>query len=299
VDSPGNNGVAIFISTPRGKNHFYNLFLNAKKNPDKWFAELLTNDDTKVMSKEKLDELRREGRSEEYIQQEYFCSFEGLIEGSIYGKYILEADREKRITHVPYDKTYLVHTAWDIGLDATSVVFFQLIGNYINIIDHYESKNLAMQGSIHEVKSRPYQYGMHFAPHDGKNRNVMTGSTFVDLAEQLGLNMQVLANDKSIADGIEIVKGMFPRFQFDNVKCEYLISCLQSYHTEFDDRLQKYRSEPKHDWSSHASDAFRYMALAIRAGHISGEHKSEWSKIKQNINYYDNMYPKQHAGFLR
>jgi len=299
VDDPGNDGVAIFISTPRGKNHFYHLFVNAKKNPDKWFTELLTNDDTHIMSPERLDELRKEGRSEEYIQQEYFCSFEGLIEGSIFGRYVLEAEREQRICHVPYDKTHLVHTAWDIGLDATAVIFFQLVGNSINIIDHYESKNLAMQGSIHEVRSRPYQFGTHFAPHDGKNRNVMTNSTFVDIAEQLGFNMQVLANDKSIIDGIELAKGLFPRMQFDNVKCEYLLSCLQSYYTEFDEKLQKYRNEPRHDWASHSSDALRYMALAIHGGYITGEHKSEWSKIKKNINYYGNMIPNSQPGILR
>lgn len=299
VDDPGNDGVAIFISTPRGKNHFHKLFLNAKKNPDKWFSELLTNDNTHIMSEKQLNELRNEGRSEEYIQQEYFCSFEGLIEGAIYGRYILEAERERRVTHVPYDRTFLVHTAWDIGLDATSVVFFQIIGNQINIIDHYESKNLAMVGSINEVKARPYQYGTHFAPHDGKNRSVQTNSTFVDIAEQMGFNMHVLPNDKTIIDGIEIVKGIMPRIFFDSVKCEYLISCLQSYHTEFDENLQKYRKEPAHDWTSHAADALRYACIAIKDGYISGQHKSEWSSIKNNNNYYGNVGGKPQPKFMQ
>jgi intein/homing endonuclease len=228
------------------------------------------------------------------------CSFEGLIEGSIYGKYVIESTRNNMVCHVPYDKTYLVHTAWDIGLDATSVIFFQLVGNSINVIDHYETKNLAMVGSITEVRNRGYQLGINFAPHDGKNRSVQTGSTFVDIAEQMGFNMTVIPNNKSILDGIEISKGLFPRMQFDSAKCEYLLSCLQSYHTEYDEKLDKYKKEPCHDWTSHASDAFRYMSIAIRDGYISGEHKSEWSNIKKNNNYYDNMQNNIiHPGFMR
>jgi hypothetical protein len=300
VDDPDNGGIAIFISTPRGKNHFHKLFVNGKKNPSKWFTELITNDDTQLMSAKRLQELRDEGRSEEFIQQEYFCSFEGLIEGSIYGKYVIESTRNNMVCNVPYDKTYLVHTAWDIGLDATSVIFFQLIGNSINVIDHYETKNLAMVGSITEVRNRGYQLGINFAPHDGKNRSVQTGSTFVDIAEQMGFNMTVIPNSKSILDGIEISKGLFPRMQFDSAKCEYLLSCLQSYHTEYDEKLDRYKKEPCHDWTSHASDAFRYMSIAIRDGYISGEHKSEWSNIKKNNNYYDNMQNNiSHPGFLR
>lgn len=299
VDDPDNDGIAIFISTPRGKNHFHKLFVNGKKNPQKWFTELITNDDTQLMTPKRLQELRDEGRSEEFIQQEYFCSFEGLIEGSIYGRYVLEADRTGKICSIPYLRTHLVHTAWDIGLDATSVVFFQLVDNSINVIDHYESKNLAAEGSIGEVLKRPYIFGTHFSPHDGRNRSVLTGSNFVQLAEQLGMDMTVIPNTKSKHDGIDIVKGLFPRMQFDNVKCEYLVSCIQSYHLEYDEKLDKYKAEPAHDWTSHASDAMRYMAIAIKEGYISGEHKSEWSNIKKNINYYDNMPNNNHPGFLR
>ena len=48
-----NKGYAIFISTPRGKNHFYELFRMAKQNSD-WFAERLTVEDTKNRCEAKL-----------------------------------------------------------------------------------------------------------------------------------------------------------------------------------------------------------------------------------------------------
>lgn len=290
LDNPENKGTAIFIGTCRGKNHFYKLFKMAQleENKSTWFSELLTNDDTHLLSDDDFTRMRREGMSEELIQQEFFCSWEGLIEGSIYGNYLAAAEREKRICHVPYDSTYLVHTAWDIGLDATAVVFFQLIGNEIHIIDHYETKNMAMTGSINEVKSRPYQYGTHFAPHDGRNRSVTTGTCFVDIAEQMGMTMEVIPNDKSIADGIEITKGTFNRIFFDHSKCEYLISCLQSYHTQYDEKLQKYRSEPLHDWSSHSSDSVRYMCLAIKNGINGIQGRDDWANIKTTNNYYGN-----------
>lgn len=292
LDNPENKGTAVFIGTPRGKNHFYKLFKMAQTRKD-WFCEILTNDDTHLLSDEDIEKIRSEGVSEEMIQQEYFCSWEGLLEGSIYGRYIGQAEEDNRITHVPYDNTHLVHTAWDIGLDATAVIFFQVIGNQVNIIDHYETKNMAMSGTINEVRKKPYQYGSHFYPHDGKNRSVITGCSFVDAAEQLGFNMQGIKNENSysILDGIEIAKGIFNRVFFDRTKCEYLLSCLQSYRTEFDENKQVYRSEPVHDWASHSSDAFRYMAIAIKNNLISGFHQSEWSNLKEQSGYYNNNRP--------
>jgi hypothetical protein len=37
-----------------------------------------------------------------------------------------------------------------------------------------------------------------------------------------------------------------------------------SYHKEWDEKNQVYKSHPEHDWSSHASDSCRYFAVAFQ-----------------------------------
>jgi hypothetical protein len=70
-----NGGWAIFNFTPRGKNHAYDLFLLAQQNPETWFSEILTVDDTGILTKEDIDAERREGMPQDLIDQEYFCKF--------------------------------------------------------------------------------------------------------------------------------------------------------------------------------------------------------------------------------
>lgn len=69
-----NGGWAVFIYTPRGRNHGWDLYQNALNNQD-WFCQLLTVDDTGVVSREDIDRERRAGYSEDMISQEFFCSF--------------------------------------------------------------------------------------------------------------------------------------------------------------------------------------------------------------------------------
>lgn len=71
-----NGGWALFIYTPRGHNHGYALYNQAKAAG--WFTELLTVDDTKAIPAEAVEEERRAGMSEAMIQQEFFCSFEAV-----------------------------------------------------------------------------------------------------------------------------------------------------------------------------------------------------------------------------
>lgn len=70
-----NGGWAWFNTTPRGRNHAFQMAVMAQKNPA-WFFERLTVDDTQVLTAEQLQEERLSGMAEDKIQQEYYCSFE-------------------------------------------------------------------------------------------------------------------------------------------------------------------------------------------------------------------------------
>jgi hypothetical protein len=69
-----NGGWAVFIYTPRGRNHGFQLYQDALRNPD-WFCQLLTVDDTQAINPADIQAERDAGMSEDMIQQEFYCSF--------------------------------------------------------------------------------------------------------------------------------------------------------------------------------------------------------------------------------
>ena len=69
-----NGGWAVFPFTPRGRNHGWDVYQTATKNP-KWFSQLLTVEDTKSISRFEIEEEREAGMPESMIQQEFYCSF--------------------------------------------------------------------------------------------------------------------------------------------------------------------------------------------------------------------------------
>jgi hypothetical protein len=69
-----NGGWIIFNFTPRGQNHAFKLLEIAKRSSE-WFTQVLTIDDTGILSKEDMDRERRDGMSEAMIDQEYYCKF--------------------------------------------------------------------------------------------------------------------------------------------------------------------------------------------------------------------------------
>lgn len=70
----GNDGWAIFAYTPRGRNHGYDLYQIASVNRREWFCQLLTIDDTKVISRAAVEADVAAGMiSAALAQQEYWC----------------------------------------------------------------------------------------------------------------------------------------------------------------------------------------------------------------------------------
>ncbi|MDX1532878.1 MAG: hypothetical protein R3230_01575 [Nitrosopumilaceae archaeon] len=259
----GNDGWALFISTPRGKNFFYDLYKVAQQSDD-WFAYKLTVEETKHISLEAIEKERQEGlMSDELIQQEYYCSFERGVEGGYYTKYIDKMRTEGRICQVPWEPDHRVHTAWDLGMrDATSIIFFQTIGTTIRFIDYYENTSQGLEHYARFLQQKPYTYGTHIAPHDIKVRELGTGMTRLDKARQLGISFDI-APDLPIVDGIEAGRSLFAKLYIDDTRCIQLIKALENYRKEYDAKKQVYKPRPLHNWASHAADCFRYLALSL------------------------------------
>jgi hypothetical protein len=266
-----NGGWAVFNFTPRGANHAKELYDMAKGN-DSWFTQLLTVKDTKredgspVISEADVQSEREQGMSEDYIQQEFYCSFTMGIEGSYYAKNIQRARDENRIGNVIWQETSRVYTAWDIGFgDSTSIIFFQIIGQEIHIIDYYENHGEGFPHYAQVISKKKYLYADHYGPQDIENHHISWGNSVKEVAMEFGIKFITLPTLKlSVESGIESLRGIFPRIWIDEKNCKRLILCLENYRKEFDEIHNVYKTRPVHDWASHGADAARYMALGIK-----------------------------------
>lgn len=271
-----NGGWAVFITTPRGKNHVKRMFDGAKDDAD-WFVQRLTALDTGTMTPEDLDKERIEYQREYGVEdgdalfaQEYLCDWEAAIVGSYYGKLMREADADGRICSVPYDPQALVHTAWDLGLsDHTAIWFFQVVGQEFHIIDFLQNSGQPLAWYAGELRKKPYAYGEHILPHDAEAKELQTNRSRTDTLRGLDMNVRVLkasgAERILVSDGINAVRSILPRCYFDATKCAAGIDALKSYRREWDEDRRCFHDRPVHDWASHPADAFRYLALGIDA----------------------------------
>lgn len=265
-----NNGWAIFITTPRGRNHAYRMFEMGEAS-NEWFSERLIATDTGVFSPEVLENERREliiERGEEdgdaIYQQEYMTSFSAGLPGAYYAKIIDKLEAQGRVTAVPYNPQNQVHTAWDLGRnDQTAIWFIQKHGTGWAVIDYLANTSVGIDWYIKELKALPYNYGEHLMPHDAENEQLVsvTGS-IADTADSMGLRgVRVVPRTTSVANDINEVRQVLPLCWFDKEKTIKGLDALRSYRRVWDEKLRSYKDAPLHDWASDPADAFRTFAV--------------------------------------
>lgn len=255
-------GWATFIGTPKGRNHFYSIYKEAEESSD-WFCLVLRADQTGILPADELASARRTMTDDQYAA-EFLCSFDAAIRGAIYRNELQAMEAEGRICAVPYDPAVPVWTGWDLGIgDATSIVCAQVVGKEIHLIDYYEASGERLAHYCDWLADKPYRYATDLLPHDAAARELGSGRTREELLRANGRRVRVLAR-QDVDDGINAVRMLLGRTWMDRRKTERLRECLGQYHREWNDRLGVYRSEPAHDWSSHASDAVRTLAVGLR-----------------------------------
>lgn len=266
-----NNGFAVFIYTPRGKNHGHTLYEMAVGNP-KWHTSMLTIDDTfrdedktePVISIAAFEEEIASGMDVMLAQQEYYVSFDA----GLFGAYYTDQMNKAKLGDFPWNPSKPVHTSWDLGLrDATAIFFFQetIPGGPINVIRYEEENNVPLTQWYKRVHELPYTYGTHAAPHDIKKRDPDYGVRSIDTAAEFGIYFEEAPN-VHLKTGIDVTKNFLPRLQFDKTNAHRGWDCLVSYRREYNDKLMVFMDRPSHDWASHGADSMRYAALTFGEG---------------------------------
>ncbi len=255
-------GGLTITGSAKGRNQLFKMLELAKGRSD-WFHSVIPYSGFDWPDTESVEEMRGM-MVPEVFAQEYECDFDAAIVGAYYGKELAEAERDGRITSVAYNANLPVHTAWDLGIgDSTAIWFFQIARNEIRVIDHYENHGQSLKHYAGVLKSKPYRYEFDWVPHDARVRELGTGRTRVETMREHGMQPR-LVPDHKIMDGINAARLTLPRCWFDADKCKDGLEALRQYQTEFDEKTRAFKDTPKHDWTSHTADAFRYLAMAWR-----------------------------------
>jgi phage terminase large subunit len=277
-----NNGWAIRIYTPRGKNHAYRGH-EAAKQSDEWFAQKLTVAETGVFTPAQLEAERQElireygdTEGDSFFQQEYYCSFDAAILGAVYGKWIARAEAAGRVGVVSYDESVPVRTAWDLGYDdLTAIWWFQIVGNEVHVIDYYQANGQPIEHYADILKAKPYDYtdSVHYGPHDAAHKLLAAGGrSIVAQLRDLGIRMRVVPAT-SRQNGIHAARKTIDSSWFDATNCATGLDGLKQYHFKWDDRLRILSAEPVHDWSSHPCDAYEIIGQVWREQVVEPEPK--------------------------
>jgi hypothetical protein len=286
-----NGGWAVFISTPRGNNHFAKLVGYAQQNAPEWFGQVLAVEDTGAIGPDviqrELRELtaeRGEKEAEAIIAQEYRCDFNAAIPGAYYGAHMTRAQAENRIgpqyqwlPHLP------VATAWDIGYNDTTVIWFyqQPPGGRVRLIDVLEGSGVGVDWYAAKLREREYAFAEHIWPHDGGHGNIrdIGGTSLEANAKALGVRpIRVLDRDPQVQTGIQAVRQLMPLLEFNtqplpfrgetqdeaNRRMERALDALRQYRRVWDEKNQRMSDNPLHDWTSNTADAMRYLARGRR-----------------------------------
>jgi hypothetical protein len=188
-------------------------------------------------------------------------AFSVSVEGSYYAKEMGRVYLERRITRLPVDQTYDVHTYWDLGMnDYTVIIFAQHVGPIIRIVDVYHNHGEGLAHYVKVLRDKGYRYGRHHLPHDVEVRDLSAaGLTRKQMLYEMGVRDIVVAPKIPTIDGIERVRSIFGRCWFDEEKTVPLTSALGNYRKEWDSGLGVFKDRPRHDESSHHADAMRIL----------------------------------------
>jgi hypothetical protein len=256
-------GWATFIGTPKGRNAFFDTMERARQF-DGWFHAIYRASETGILPQEELDGARAEMTPEQYAQ-EFECSFDAAILGAYFGKEIAEAERAGRVGEVPVDPAVPVHTAWDLGIgDSTAIWFFQVVGPSIHVVDHYEAHGHGLPHYAAVLAERGYTYGTHYVPHDAQARDLGTGRTRIETLKTLTGRWPRVLPAGQVMDGINAARVTMARCRFDAIRCKDGLEALRQYRADYDEKTRAFKDRPRHDWTSHTADAFRYLAMAWR-----------------------------------
>lgn len=243
--------------------------INWNDNP--WFPD--------VLRQEKDDDYASDPETADHV---WGGGYQIATEGAYYARLLHAAERAGHIGNYAHDVSLPVNTAWDLGVDDyTAIWFLQDNGREVFVIDYYEVGNEGAEQIVRDAlpelnpdideaasrmieigRARPYRYGCHYVPHDIKVREWGAGGKQRALT-LIGLGVKPLRVGVATkpADRINAVRKLLPICRFNKTsRVEVGLARLRRFARKWNDSLQSY-SSPRHDINSHGADAFGEYAI--------------------------------------
>jgi phage terminase large subunit len=273
-----NGGWELYVYTPRGNNHGRKLFdrmsVAAKADPKRYFCDLKTLYDTRAYDPDAtMSEERARGRPEALIRQEYLCDWSAADVGSVFGELMEGIEKAGALGLDFAHSSPRVFSAWDLGGagakgDATGFWLWAATPDGVEVLDYYENRGKTLSHYHDEMESREKALGVsvlrHWLPHDAVSMHLTGSSVLEQTAERWGNGRVALTPRRGLLDGIQAARWLLQRPVRFHARCNEGVEALKAYHYEWDDDRKVLSSTPEHDWSSHAADAFRYLAVVAR-----------------------------------
>jgi phage terminase large subunit len=269
-----NGGWALFLWTPRGRGHATRAFEARMRTPG-WQCIKSPATETDVFTPDQLEAERAElvaelGSAEEgeaRFASEYLVDFDAAAPGAYYAGLIGDAERVGRITAVPHDPSLRVDTAWDLGVDDyTAIWFFQRVGRDVRVIDYFETRGEGLAAIVRRaIGDRDWVWGTHHLPHDVGARELTTATSRAETLRGLGLMRIEAGVAVDPEERVHAARQMIPLCWFDATRCAGGLERLRAYRKRWNRTTRSYGG-PQHDDASHAADAFGEYALNRAAG---------------------------------
>ena len=254
-------GWAMFIGTPKGNNHFKDLRDRADKADDQWKLLEFKASQTQLLNANELSSAKNEMGEDKY-NQEFECSFNAAVEGSYFGQIINDLEKNNKITIIPKEELAKTYCAWDLGIsDSTAIWVAQVVGKEIRLVDFYENHGQGLDTYVAWLRDNGWTHAVQLLPHDVEVRELGTGKSRKEMLQEAGLEITVVKK-LPVADGIQAVRRLLPRCWFDK-DVKQGLDALRNYRRTYDEKRNVFFDTPLHDWCSHASDAFRYLAVGL------------------------------------
>lgn len=294
-------GWAVFIGTPKGKNHFYKIFRRSQGFTEEsvendylanqnWYNFILTASNSGILDSDELAIMRSEMTEDEYLQ-EFECSFDAAVLGTYYAHIInLIENRGQVNSAVEYDPEFPVHVASDLGFtDSSAYWFWQERPDGIAVIDYEEANSQPLAYYFEMLQTKGYQYGKIWLPHDARAKSLQTGRStieqflaqpFISYDGSAGGRVVDITPRLSMQHGIDAARLILPSCHFNQRKCFAGIEALRAYRRQYNEEKKAFTDAPVHDWCSHPADAFRGLALAAQERIVQAETKKKDTEIR-------------------
>lgn len=257
-------GQALFIGTPKGFNHFYDLY-NMQDTDSDYKSFRFTSYDNTFVSKDEIDKAKQEAERTQTLDefnQEYMAQFV-----SVSGQVYKEWDFIKQFITLDYEPSLPVHITMDFGVnDPTAIWWIQRNGGEFRAIDYYEASNADISHFIQVIRGKPYREAeLYTGDPAGKARSIVTGTSPIEEYQKSGIYIRT-KDGVTIPEQVRITHKYMPSFYVDS-KLTRPRDCILNYRypEKSSTAINQSNEIPIHDEYSHAMRALEYYFVNIDA----------------------------------